>query len=186
MNRKALWWAVLVVGVALIVAPLAMGLPGKSAAGNRMMNDFRPIMAPDQVQLTADYYNNVFTPLGQITPVFSDANAAKFQGYMTGMQQAGIKLPPAAQKDFTQLITMMKQAVPIASRVPAGLDHYGPLVTAMQGNVDNYKQLDSLPSFTLFTWFFVIPGILLVLIAGLGLRSVDALHLPVHRPHPVH
>lgn len=45
----------------------------------------------------------------------------------------------------------------------------------MQANVTNYQQVDSLPSFGLFTWFFVIPGILLVLLAGvpllLGLRK---------------
>lgn len=32
MNRKLLW-SVLVIGVALVIAPLALGLPGKSAAG---------------------------------------------------------------------------------------------------------------------------------------------------------
>ncbi|HSP73347.1 MAG TPA: hypothetical protein VLN26_13315, partial [Gaiellaceae bacterium] len=70
MNRKALWWGVLVIGVVMIVAPLAMGLPGKAAAGERMLGDFTPIMAPGAVQKTADYYYKVFVPLGQITPVF--------------------------------------------------------------------------------------------------------------------
>lgn len=185
MNRKALWWAVLAVGLALIVVPFAIGLPGKSAAGTRMMADFRPIMAADQVQKTADYYYQVFVPLGQITPVFSDQNAAKFQGYLDGMQQAGLQIPPAAAKDFTGLVGMMKQAVPIAQQVPAGLEHYKPLVVAMQGNVGDFDQLDALPSFTLFTWFFVVPGILLVLLAGAGLWTAGALRLHVHRPHTV-
>lgn len=184
MNRKALWWGVLVIGVALIVAPLAMGLPGKSAAGSRMMSDFRPIMAADQVQQTADYYYEVFVPLGQITPVFTDANASKFQGYLDGMQQSGLQIPPAVAKDFSALVAMMKQGVPIASRVPGGLAHYKPLVVAMQGNVNDFDQLDQLPSFTLFTWFFVVPGILLVLLSGAGLWSIGALHLHIHRPHP--
>ena len=184
MNRKALWWAVLVIGVVLIVAPLAIGLPGKSAAGNRMMNDFRPIMAQDQVQQTADYYYQVFVPLGQITPAFSNANATKFEGYLQGMQTAGVQIPPAAAQDFTQLVTLMRTAVPIATRVPAGLAHYKPLVTAMQGNVNNFEQLDALPSFTLFTWFFVVPGVLLVLLAGAGLWSLGALHVHLGRPHP--
>ena len=77
---------VLVIGVALIVAPLAMGMPGKAAAGQRMLNGFQPIMAPASVQKTADYYYNVFVPLGQITPMFSNANADKFSGYLQGMQ----------------------------------------------------------------------------------------------------
>jgi hypothetical protein len=184
MSKKALWWAVLIVGVAMIVMPFAMGLPGKAAAGNRMLNDFRPIMQPRQVQLTSNYYYKVFVPLGQITPMFSNQNAAKFQGYLTGMQKANIQIPPAAAKDFTGLVTMMKNAVPVAQQVPAGLQHYKPLVDTMQGNVSNFHQMDQLPKFTLFTWFFVIPGILLALLAGAGLWSVDGLHVHIHRPHP--
>lgn len=184
MNRKALWWAVLVIGVALIVAPLAIGMPGKAAAGQRMLNDFQPLMAPAAVQKTAYYYNEVFTPLGQITPLFSAQNAAKFGGYMQGMQQAGLQIPPAAAKDFTTLIGTMRQAVPIAQQVPAGLAWYKPLVTTMQGNVADYKSVNSLPDFNLFTWFFVVPGILLVLLAGGGLWTGGALHIHLHRPHP--
>ena len=53
--------------------------------------------------------------------------------------------------------------------MPAGLVNYKPLVTIMQANVDNYTQVNSLPSFRLFAWFFVIPGLLLVLFSGWGL-----------------
>jgi hypothetical protein len=35
--------------------------------------------------------------------------------------------------------------------------------------VDNYRQVNSLPDFRLFTVFFVVPGALLVLLAGAGL-----------------
>ena len=185
MNRKALWWAVLVIGVALIVAPLAMGMPGKAAAGQRMLNGFHPLMQPASVQKTADYYNNVFVPLGQITPLFSNANADKFQGYLQGMQASGLKIPPVAAKDFTQLVGVMKQSVPVAQQVPGGLAWYKPLVTTMQANVSNYQQVNSLPNFKLFAWFFIVPGILLVLLAGGGLWTGGALHVHVGRPHPV-
>jgi hypothetical protein len=39
----------------------------------------------------------------------------------------------------------------------------------MQANVHNYAQVDSLPNFRLFTWFFEIPGVLIVVLALLGL-----------------
>jgi len=184
MNRKALWWAVLVIGVVMIVAPLAMGMPGKTAAGQRMLNGFQPIMAPAHVQTTADYYYDVFVPLGRITPLFTTANADKFQGYLQGMQSSGVQIPPAAAKDFTQLVGVMKQAVPIAQKVPPGLAWYKPLVDTMSANVDNYKQVNSLPNFNLFAWFFIVPGILLVVLAAAGLYSAGAVHLHVHRPHP--
>ena len=62
-----------------MIAPLALGLPGKAAAGQRMMSGFQPIMQPDQVATTARYYNDVFVPLGTVTPMMSAQNLAKFQ-----------------------------------------------------------------------------------------------------------
>lgn len=203
MNRKLLW-AVLVIGLALVIAPFAIGLPGKSAAGQRMIDNFRPIMQPTQVAITADYYDHVFVPLGKVTPLMSAQNLARFQGYtkgFAGMQsEAGMLVPmlaqalrmtpaqvqalmtrqlpamtaafenlPAMQRDFGGLLGAMQQNVGIFSRVPAGLVHYRPLVRTMQANVDNYRQIDSLPDFRLFTFFFVVPGALLVLLAGFGL-----------------
>ena len=83
MNRKLLW-AVLAIGLALVIAPLALGLPGKAAAGQRMLNGFQAIMQPDQVTTTARYYNDVFVPLGTVTPMMSAQNLAKFQAYLKG------------------------------------------------------------------------------------------------------
>jgi hypothetical protein len=203
MNRKLLW-SVLVIGLALVIAPFALGLPGKSAAGQRMLNGFQPIMQPDQVQVTANYYDHVFVPLGEVTPLMSAQNVAKFQAYMKGfggMQTDAAKLVPmlaqalhmtpaqvqemmatqlpsmaamlrnlpAMQRDFGGLLGTMQQNVGIFSQVPAGLAHYKPLVRTMQANVRNYKQVNSLPDFRLFTLFFVVPGMLLALLGGYGL-----------------
>ncbi|HEV8103636.1 MAG TPA: hypothetical protein VGP69_07870 [Gaiellaceae bacterium] len=203
MNRKLLW-AVFAIGLALVIAPFALGLPGKTAAGQRMMNGFQPIMQRDQVATTARYYNQVFVPLGKVTPIMSATNLAKFQTYLRGfggMQTDAAKLVPllaqalrmtpvqvqqlmrtqlpamaamlqnlpVMQRDFGGLLGTMQQNVGIFRQVPAGLAHYQPLVTTMQANVDNYKQVNSLPDFRLFTVFFVVPGALLVLLAGAGL-----------------
>ena len=192
MNRKLLW-AVLVIGLALVIAPFALGLPGKAAAGQRMLNGFQPIMQPDQVKITADYYDHVFVPLGTVTPMMSAQNLARFQGYMKGfggMQMDAAKLVPmlaqalhmtpaqvqtlmatqlpsmaamlqnlpAMQRDFGGLLGTMQQNVGIFSQVPAGLAHYKPLVHDDAGQRHNYKQVNSLPDFRLFTWFFVVPA----------------------------
>ena len=222
MNRKLLW-AVLAIGLALVIAPFALGLPGKAAAGQRMLNGFQPIMQPDQVATTARYYNDVFVPLGAVTPMMSAQNLAKFQAYLKGfggMQTDAAKLVPLLaqamnmtpaqvqammatqlpsmaamlqnmaqmQRDFGGLLGTMQQNTGIFSQVPAGLEHYQPLVSTMQANVTNYKQANSLPDFRLFTFFFGIPGLLLVLIAGYGLfwsriQSWFAVH---HHAHPTH
>lgn len=84
---------------------------------------------------------------------------------MTGLLQN----MPQMQEDFGQFMTMMAANTEIFSRVPAGLAHYKPLVETMQTNVDNYESVSSLPNFNLFTVFFMVPGVLLALLAGIGL-----------------
>lgn len=221
MNRKLLW-AVFAIGLVLAIAPFALLLPTKASAGEDMLNGFQPIMQPDQVATTAMYYNDVFVPLGQVTPMMSAKNLAKFQAYMAGMkgmqtdaaklvpllaqalnrtpaqvqQMMATNLPamaamlqnlPQMQRDFNGLISTMQANEDIFGQVPAGLAHYKPLVTTMQANVDNYKDVNSLPSFRLFAWFFVIPGVLLMVIAGYGLWTGrrEATHAAHHaRPTP--
>lgn len=204
MNRK-LFWGVLVIGVALVIAPFAISLPAKSAAGQRMLTDFQPIMQAQSVKTTAYYYDQVFTPLGKVVPAMSKQNVDKFNGYVTGLK--AIKLTPAQMaqmhtqypqlaqlfagmpkmvNDFDQLIALMQANEHIFAQVQPGLQHYGPLVRAMQGNVNDYKQVNSLPDFRLFTWFFVVPGVLLVLLAGFGLWG-RALELRIHHgTRPTH
>ena len=38
----------------------------------------------------------------------------------------------------------------------------------MQAQVNNCAKVDSLPNFNFFTWFFVLPGLLLVLLSVVG------------------
>ena len=72
MERKVLW-PILAIGLALVAVPFAIGLPGKTAAGQRMLNEFHPLMQAAAVQKTADYYDNVFTPLGAVATQFKQA-----------------------------------------------------------------------------------------------------------------
>lgn len=209
MCRK-LMIGVLAIGIVLIVAPFAMGLPGKSADGEHMIQAFAPIMEADNVQTTADYYNNVFVPLGGVVPAMTQENIDTFNAYLegfgglsadaqllvpalaeaTGMstEQAGAYIAdqfpamsqmlqnlPQMQQDFTNLLGLMQANVAIFEQVPAGLDHYEPLVTTMQEQQANYQSVASLPDFRAFTWMFVVPGVLLVGLALLGLfRSGSA------------
>jgi len=221
MNRKVLW-GVLAIGLVLVIAPFALSLPSKTSAGERMMSGFQPIMQPDEVATTARYYNDVFVPLGTVTPMMSAENLATFQAYLKGfdgMQTDAAKLVPLLaqamnmtpaqvqammaaqlpsmaamlqsmpqmQRDFGGLLGTMQQNVDIFGQVPAGLEHYQPLVTTMQANVDNYEQVSSLPDFRLFTVFFVVPGALLTLLAGIGLfghRAAEIVFHPGARPTP--
>ena len=203
MCRKMMW-GVLVVGLLLIAAPFALGLPGKAAGGEKMIDAFGPIMDEQNVQKTADYYYDVFVPLGNVVPAMTQENIDLFNGYLAGIggmgaeaqnlvpafaqatgmteEQAGeymatefptmvqmMQALPQMQQDFEGLLGLMGSNVAIFEQVPDGLDHYKPLVDTMQAERQNYDKVASLPDFRLFTWFFMVPGVLLVAMAAFGL-----------------
>jgi hypothetical protein len=197
-------WGVLAIGVVLIAAPFAIGLPAKAHGGQKMIDAFEPIMEEGNVETTAEYYYSVLVPLGNVVPAMTQENIDRFNGYLAGFGALGIdaeKMVPAlasamnmpeqdvqafmgAQfpamtqtlqglpqmgEDFTGLLRLMEANVGIFEQVPADLDHYEPLVTTMQAEQENYDKVASLPDFRLFTWFFVIPGLLLLALALVGL-----------------
>ncbi len=203
MIRKLLW-AVLAIGILMVAAPFAIGLPDKADGGQKMIDAFGPIMDETNVETTAEYYYDVFVPLGDVAPAMSQENIDRFNGYLAGFTALGVdagnmvpvlagamgmpeadvqafmgqQFPamsqtlvglPTMQEDFNGLLGLMGANVPIFEQVPAGLDHYEPLVTTMQNEQGNYDKVASLPDFRLFTWFFLIPGFLLVALAGTGL-----------------
>lgn len=83
MCRKMMW-AVLAIGIILIAAPFAIGLPGKSADGEKMIDAFAPIMEEQNVDQTAAYYYDVFVPLGEVAPAMSQENIDTFNAYLAG------------------------------------------------------------------------------------------------------
>jgi hypothetical protein len=177
-NTKSMFfWPILVIGVALIAMPFAMSMPGKAGAGQSMLDNFRPIMQPAQVQKTADYYYKTFVNLRPIAEAGPQL-ASESPKLIAALAQQ-LKMTPAQVGEFlgsqfpamAGLIGNIPKLVPVFANVPPGLDHYKPLVDVMQTNVTNYQKVDSLPSFRLFTWFFVIPGALLVLLAGVPLLT---------------
>lgn len=200
--RRLILIVLLLIGVGLIVAPLSMSMFSRSSDGQKMVNDFRPIMQPDSVATTVDYYDNVFAKLRPVAQAINAATVAKFKGYGEGIgavqaeseklvpalaqatgqtpqqvqQFLGRQFPATAQlfqslpqmsEDFGNLIGLMEQNVQTFERVPPGLDHYKPLVTTMQRNTGTYASVDALPRMGLFPWFFIVPGILIILGSGL-------------------
>lgn len=200
--RRLILIVLLLIGVGLIVAPLSMSMFSRSSDGQKMVNDFQPIMQPANVETTAMYYDDVFTPLRNVVPLLTQQNLDRFNGYLQGIkgmesdatklvpvlatalhmtpaqvqQFIGRQFPamakmlqglPQMSQDFGDLLGVMSANVAIFQQVPAGLDHYKPLVTTMQRNVGTYESVDALPRMGLFPWFFIVPGILIVLGSGL-------------------
>jgi disulfide bond formation protein DsbB len=102
----------------------------------------------------------------------------KIQGYFAtiavGQGTLRLELVPALRKDglssrqiaarFPGMTTLNDQWIPI-------LNDMTPMIGTMSDSVDNYEAVSALPSFTLFPWFFVAPGLLLAALAlGAGRR----------------
>jgi uncharacterized membrane protein YfbV (UPF0208 family) len=192
---RKLLWPVLVIGLALVVLPFAISLPSKANAGQSMMDNFHSMMQPASVNTTATYFNQTFMPLSPVAsgvvsaareePAMMAAFAQQFH-MSTAQVQALLK---TQFPSMGNMLTSLPALTPVFSKVPAGLAWYQPIIQTMQNNVNNYAKIDSLPNFRLFTWFFVVPGALLILISAYGLGAVDLIRRLFHvghQPVPTH
>ncbi|MFI5035852.1 MAG: hypothetical protein ACHQFZ_06570 [Acidimicrobiales bacterium] len=189
VERRA-YWPILVIGVLLIVMPFAISLPSKASAGQKMLDAFHPIMQPASVRESVLFYHNTFVPLGQVA-VGAVAAAGETTQLFAGLAQ-GLHMTPAQTQAFmtknypamAKLLASFPLMVPVFAQVGPGLTHYLPLVNTMQGQVKNYAAVDSLPNFNLFTWFFVVPGLLIVLFALMGLGLFQRRRIATSSPTP--
>jgi len=156
--RAALWVAA-VLGAFLIVFPLAIGLPGKSAASGDLMSAMRPMMTDQALaQGRAD-----------------QSTMASMSSQLTG------KMIPtlATQLGMTpqQLNAYFGQNLPATARglgeVGTLQASFGGMQSLMEQQQANFRQADQIPtSFmppTTMTSLFLVPGIVLVLVAAIGL-----------------
>ena len=177
MNRtvRMSLWSVLVVGALFIVMPFAISLPSKASAGQNMLNGFHPLMQPAAVTTASNYYYQDFVPLGSVAT--GAVQAAKESPQLMAALSTQLHMTPVQLQQFmgqnfpalTQMLASFPQMVPVFQKVPPGLALFKPLISTMQAQVSNYAKVDSLPNFNLFTWFFVLPGVLLVLLSAMGL-----------------
>ncbi len=167
--------SIMVIGVLLVVAPFVISLPSRASHGQTMITQFKPIMQPASVAVTVKYYDQTFTPLRALATGGIQA-ASEAPAMITGLSHA-LHTSPAQTEAFLSasypamygLLSGLPKLTPILQQVPGGLTHFAPLIKTMQDNVANYAAISALPSFRLFTWFFVIPGVLLVVLAGIPL-----------------
>jgi hypothetical protein len=188
MSRTKLLYAVVAIGATLAAAPFAISLPGKASAGQRLIDNLHPYMQPASVTTTARYYDKTFVRLRPVAQGGSLGATEAPQLIATLAKQ--LRITPSGVERFlgsgfpalAQLIGSLPQLDPVFANVGAGLDHYKPLVRAMQSNVRNYASTDSLPDLRQLTWFFVAPGLLLILLGGsqlvAGRRDVVATARP--------
>lgn len=151
-------FAIVLVGAALISFPFATGMFERAPQGAQMIVAFEPYMQPAKL---ASYQRDVH----QLD-----------EGFTQGATKGAALLSPhvaaaAAQKRLQASapeLAQVNREWPQIDRRLAGL------LSTIQANRTNYDAVAALPRFTLFPWFFVIPGALLILLAAAVLASPGA------------
>jgi hypothetical protein len=136
--------AAAVIGAALVIVPVAWNMFSKTPKGAVMLSEFHPFM-------TTARLDGFQSDIRQI-------NAAVEESRTTVTRQFAMQGVCQVQLDarFPSLAGLDSQWTAINSDMTD-------LLNKVQGNLGNYQAIDALPSFRLFPWFFVVPGILILI-----------------------
>jgi hypothetical protein len=148
--RRWAVWTIAVIGVALIVMPVAFGMFTKAPKGAQMMGQFKPFMTTQRL----DGYQ---LELKEINAGVRQTNGAVAQALYAGRGGTA-----AFDKAFPSFASFDQEWPAIDRTMTTLMDE-------VQGNQGNYEAIAALPSFRLFPWFFVGPGVLLLVLALLFL-----------------
>jgi len=146
-------WVLVVVatiGVALVIMPLAFGMFAKTPKGAVMIAGFKPYMTPARL-------NGYQSELHQINAGVRQTDTSVAM-YLGGASPG----PRAFARTYPAFASFDHQWPAIDSKMTG-------LMSQVQRNLGNYDDVAALPSFRLFPWFFVIPGLL---IAGCALAAL--------------
>jgi len=151
-RRRILVKVLVGAGVALVITPAVFQMFTRAPAGAEMIDDFTTMMTRERVRTTQGYFGTMSAGEGAIrldlVPALEETGL--------GGDELAATFPAVAQlgDDWTGIINDMT-----------------PMIGAMSDNVDNYDAVAALPSFTLFPWFFVGPGLAVALLAVLAARD---------------
>ncbi|HUW04475.1 MAG TPA: hypothetical protein VMW08_19145 [Acidimicrobiales bacterium] len=144
-----------VLGVAIVLAPAVFQMFTRAPDGAAMIDDFRPMMTEERVGRVQGYFITMGAAEGEIRNKVA---------------------PLVADEDLQVTVTATEQ---FSDEWPTIVGNFAPMVATMGDNIDNFEGIDALPTFSLFPWFFVIPGLLITALAVFASRSPD---LPISQP----
>lgn len=146
------WATVLAgLGVALVLAPAVFGMFTRAPAGGEMMDDFETFMVRERVQTIQGYFGTMSSGEGGIR-----------LGLVPALAESGLS-PDEIAARFPAVAELREAWVGIVGDMT-------PMIGAMSDNVDNYDAVAALPPFPLFPWFFVVPGVLIAVLALVARR----------------
>jgi hypothetical protein len=139
--------ALVVMGVGLIAAPFIfqmMGGENRAFEGKAMIDDFKPIMTVENITNIQGYFPVIGLAEGQLrndlVPLAGPSSATDY---------------PAIGKLSAQWNTISAE--------------FADFLGAMNDNLGEYAAVKALPPFSLFPFFFILPGLM---VAGLGLTAL--------------
>jgi hypothetical protein len=141
--RRALLMVLVVVGIGLVAAPAAFDMFARAPDGAQMMSAFKTIETTNNVVSIQDDFSTMASGQGVIR-----------LDILPALEGSGLSSPRVARQ-FPALSTLDGSWVHI-------LNDMTPMIGAMSDNVASYQAIAALPSFKLFPWFFVLPGLLIV------------------------
>jgi hypothetical protein len=150
-TRPPRWtiYALALIGAGLIAAPFVFQMFDRAPKGAQMIAGFKPYM-------TSARLNGFPRDLREINAGVRESETLVVP-YISG--------PPARTADarfdrrFPDFAAFERQWVGIDEDMTG-------MLTTIQANLGNYNAVAALPTFTLFPWFFVAPGVLILAVLG--------------------
>jgi hypothetical protein len=152
MGRRALV-ALALIGIALAAAPLAFGMFDRGPKGAQMMVEFKPFMTDARLSGFQRHIADIQAGVRE-----SDGSVAR------ALEGSGPAAHARYDRRFPGFAEFRDDWGPIHADMTRLLD-------TIQANTANYEAMVALPSFELFPWFFVIPGLLVALLALIALAA---------------
>jgi hypothetical protein len=143
-----------VIGAALIIMPLAFNMFNRAPKGATMLSEFKPFM-------TTTRLDGFQQDIKQINAGVQQANE-RVAPFLSSASNTGTVNPTRFSVEYPTFAAFSKQWVAIDGQMTN-------LLNDVQGNLGNYWAVAALPSFRLFPWFFVVPGVLILALLGLYL-----------------
>jgi hypothetical protein len=145
-GRRALL-ALALIGLALAAAPLIFGMFDKGPKGAEMMQEFKPFMTEERLAGFQGHIRSIDAGVKE-----SDGAAA------VALEGRGAAAHERFERRFEGFASFREDWTAINADMTD-------LLTKIEANVGNYEAVKALPSFEIFPWFFVVPGLLVALLA---------------------
>lgn len=138
----------LVVGIGLAAAPVIFQMFDRAPKGGDMITEFEPYMTGAKIDTFAGYLD-----------LIDVANTETI-----ALRDAMIDEGSISAEEYD---TTYAGAVALNSQWATIDEDMGDLIARMDRNLDNYEAVAALPPFPLFPWFFLLPGLMIAVVAAI-------------------